>query len=364
MSISVNASRALERALHGEELSYRDGLELMEYDDIHALGIAADAVRRRLKGDTVTFTCSYYINYTNVCAASCPLCAFYRKEGDDDAYTLSVEDMVRRAGSAVMMGANELHIVGGFHPRLGLEYYEAMIRAIKSRFNGVTVKALTPAEVFFISRVTHNTVREVLSRLKDAGLDALAGGGAEIFHREVRDRIVVGKCSGEEWLHVAEEAHRLGIRGNCTMLYGHIERGEHVVDHLLRLRELQKRTRGFLTFIPLKFSPENTELYEKGLVREQCPSTYDLRIIAVSRLMLAGAIDNISVYWLALGKKLAQVGLCYGGNDLVGTAFAEEIYRATGVRNATSIEELVHMVREIGRVPALRDTFHNIVRYF
>lgn len=363
MSISIYASRALERALYGEELSFNDGLELMECEDIHTLGMIADIVRGRLKGDTVTFTCSYYINYTNVCAASCPLCAFYRKEGDDDAYTLSVEEMVKRAGEGVMMGADELHIVGGFHPRLGLEYYEQMIRAIKSRFKGVTVKALTPAEVFFIARVTRNSVKEVLSRLKDAGLDALAGGGAEIFHKEVRDRIVVGKCSGDEWLQVAEEAHRLGIRSNCTMLYGHVERSEHIIDHLIRLRDLQKRTNGFLTFIPLKFSPENTELHQKGLVREQCSSLYDLRIIAVSRLMLANAINNISVYWLALGKKLAQVGLCYGGNDLVGTAFAEEIYKATGISNATSIEELASMVREIGRVPALRDTFHNVLRY-
>ncbi|MEM4175781.1 MAG: hypothetical protein QXT56_06035, partial [Candidatus Nitrosocaldus sp.] len=171
------------------------------------------------------------------------------------------------------------------------------------------------------------------------------------------------KCSGDEWLQVAEEAHRLGIRSNCTMLYGHVEKGKHIVDHLIRLREVQKRTNGFLTFIPLKFSPENTELHEKGLVREQCSSLYDLRIIAVSRLMLANAINNISVYWLALGKKLAQVGLCYGGNDLVGTAFAEEIYKATGISNATSIEELASMVREIGRVPAIRDTFHNVLRY-
>ncbi|MFN4336640.1 MAG: radical SAM protein [Candidatus Nitrosocaldus sp.] len=364
MNINIYASKALEHALNCEELSFKDGLELMEYEDIHTLGMVADIVRGRLKGDTVTFTCSYYINYTNVCAASCPLCAFYRKEGDNDAYTLSVEDMVRRAAEGAAMGANELHIVGGFHPRLGLEYYEQMIKAIKARFNSITIKALTPAEVFFIAKVTRNSVREVLVRLRDAGLDALAGGGAEIFHKEVRDRIVVGKCSGDEWLKVAEEAHRLGIRSNCTMLYGHIERGEHVIDHLIKLREVQKRTGGFLTFIPLKFSPENTELYEKGVVREQCPSTYDLRIIAVSRLMLANAINNISVYWLALGKKLAQIGLCYGGNDLVGTAFAEEIYRATGIKNATSIEELVYMVREIGRVPALRDTFHNIVRYF
>ncbi len=357
----IDGSRALERAIHGEELSFNDGIELMSYPSIHMLGLVGDTVRSMKKGKTVTFTSSYYINYTNVCAASCPLCAFYRKESDADAYTLSVEDMVKRASIAVGMGANELHIVGGFHPRLGIEYYEDMIRAIKSRFN-VTIKALTPAEVFFIARVTRNSVREVLSRLKAAGLDALAGGGAEIFHEEVRSKIIRGKCSADEWLSTAEEAHRLGIKGNCTMLYAHIEDDKHVIDHLIRLRELQKRSRGFLTFIPLRFSKENTELLESGMLKEY-PATYDLRIIAVSRLMLANAIDNISVYWLALGKKLAQVCLCYGGNDLVGTAFAEEIYRAAGVKNVTTVEELVHMVREIGRVPALRDTFHNIVRY-
>ncbi len=358
----VEYVRALDRALHGEELSFKDGLELMAYEDIYTLGSVADDIMRRVKGSTVTFTCSYYINYTNVCAASCPLCAFYRKEGDEDAYTLSVDDMVKRVSIAVSMGANELHIVGGFHPRLRLDYYEDMIRAIKSRFN-VTVKAFTPAEVFFIAKVTHNTVREVLSRLKDVGLDALAGGGAEIFHEEVRSKIVRGKCSAEEWLSTAEEAHRLGIKSNCTMLYAHIEEDRHVIDHLIRLRELQKRSKGFLTFIPLRFSKDNTELLAKGMLKDY-PATYDLRITAVSRLMLMNAIDSISVYWLAIGKKMAQVCLCYGGNDLVGTAFAEEIYRAAGVRNTTSIDELVYMIREINRVPALRDTFHNIVRYF
>jgi len=359
----TNGSRALERALYGEELSFKDGLELMAYEDIHTLGLVADMLRRNVKGNTVTFTCSYYINYTNVCAASCPLCAFYRKETDHDAYTLSVDDMVKRACIAVSMGANELHIVGGFHPRLRLEYYEDMIRAIKSRFKDVKIKAFTPAEIFFIAKVTHNTVREVLLRLKDAGLDALAGGGAEIFHDEVRSKIVRGKCSADEWLSTAEEAHRLGIKGNCTMLYAHIEEDKHIIDHLIRLRELQKRTRGFLTFIPLRFSKDNTELLAKGMLKDY-PSTYDLRITAVSRLMLTNAIDSISVYWLALGKKMAQVCLCYGGNDLVGTAFSEEIYKAAGVKNATSIDELVHMIREVNRIPALRDTFHNIVRYF
>lgn len=364
LSNIVNGSRALERALAKEELTYNDGLELMKDDNLFMLGAVADKIRKQIKGDVVTFTASYYLNYTNICAASCPLCAFYRKGDEADAYTLSIDDILKRVDTAVSMGATELHIVGGFHPKLPLEYYEDMIRSIKARFPQVTVKALTPAEIFFIARVTRNTVKEVLLRLKEAGLDATAGGGAEIFDKDARDQIVIGKCSGDEWLNVAEQAHNLGIRGNCTMLYGHVERPEHVVDHIMKLRELQKKTHGFLTFIPLKFSPENTELQQSGRVKDQSPATYDLRVIALSRLMLADAINSISVYWIAMGKKMAQVALAYGGNDLVGTAFAEEIFRAAGLSYSTSVQELVNMIREIKRVPAQRDTFHNIIRYF
>lgn len=357
----LKVSSAIEKTLNDEELSYDDGLELFD-EDIFTLGSIADQKRKQLKGDTVTFTVSYYINYTNVCAASCPICAFYRKKNDNDAYTLRIEEIVKRASIAVELGATELHIVGGFNPDLKLEYYEDMIRAIKNKFKNVTVKALTPAEIFFISRVTKNSIKEVLLRLKEAGLDALPGGGAEIFHDEVRKHIIVGKCSGDEWLRVAEEAHRLGIKSNCTMLYAHIEEPKHIIDHIIRLRELQKKTNGFLTFIPLRFSQENTELVIKGKVKSY-PSIYDLKIISIARLLLANYINSISVYWIALGKKLAQVALTYGGNDLVGTAFAEEIFSATGLKYNISIDELAYMIRSINRVPAQRDTFHNIIRY-
>lgn len=360
----VNGSRALERVLAGEELTFNDGMELMNGDNLFMLGSIADKVRKQVKGDIVTFTASYYLNYTNVCAASCPLCAFYRKGKEPDAYTLTTEQILERVNTAVQMGATEMHIVGGFHPDLELQYYEDMMRSIKQKFPNVTIKAFTPAEIFFIARVTHNTVKEVLLRLKECGLDALAGGGAEIFHPEPRKQIVIGKCSGDEWLQVAELAHTLGIRGNCTMLYGHVEKPEHIIDHIMKLRELQKKTKGFLTFIPLKFSPENTELQQKGLVKAPSSAIYDLRIIAVSRLMLANAINSISAYYIALGKKLAQVALAYGASDLVGTAFAEEIFRATGLTYSSTVEELANMIKEIKRIPAQRDTFHNIIKRF
>jgi aminodeoxyfutalosine synthase len=359
----VKPTASLEKVLSGDELDFNDGLELMKEESLFLLGSAADKIRREVAGDNVTFVSSYYLNYTNVCAASCQLCAFYRKENDDDAYTLSPEQIVQRSGIAVNeLGATELHIVGGFHPKLGIEYYENMFKLIKERYPKVIIKALTPAEIFFISRVTKNSVKEVLQRLKEAGLDALPGGGAEIFNKATRDKIVLGKCSGEQWLETAYQAHKIGLRGNCTMLFGHIEKPEDIVDHVIRIRELYKKTNGFTTFIPLKFSLENTQLEKEHTLVSESPSTYDLRVIAVSRLLLYNTLKNVSVYWVALGKKLAQIALCYGGNDLVGTAFSEEIFKAAGKTNQTSAQELRSLVKEIKRNPVQRDTFFNYVK--
>jgi aminodeoxyfutalosine synthase len=360
----VQDSKALEKAIAGEELTYQDGIELMNYDNLHLLGAVADNSRKKLVGDQVSFTASYYMNYTNVCAASCQMCAFYRKEGDDDAYTLTPEQIEQRVGIAKQMGATEVHIVGGFHPKLPLEYYEDMMKHIKKNHPELKIKALTAAEIFFLSKLTKNSVKEILLRLKSAGLDSLPGGGAELFHPEIRPKIARGKCSGQEWLDTVEQAHNLGIKSNATMLYGHIEKPEHIVDHLIKLRELQKKTGGFITLIPLKFSLDNTELEQKHLVNNECSSVYDLRVISISRLMLANVLNNISVYWVAYGKKLAQVALSNGGSDLVGTAFSEEVYRAAGKPTASSIHELEVMVKEIGRIPVQRDTFFNVVNNF
>ena len=360
----ISESKALERAISGEELSFQDGMELMEYDNIHLLGAVADISRKKLVGDQVTFTSSSYLNYTNICAASCQICAFYRKEGDDDSYTLTPEQIEKRAAAAKSIGATELHIVGGFHPKLSLDYYESMIKIIKKNHPELKVKAFTAAEIFFFSKITKNSVKEVLSRLKKSGLDSLPGGGAELFHPQIRSKIARGKCSGQEWLDTMEQAHNLGIRSNATMLYGHIEKPEHVVDHLIKIRELQKRTGGFITLIPLKFSLENTELEQKNQLTQECSSIYDLKVLALSRLILANQLNNISVYWVADGKKLAQVALAHGGNDLVGTAFSEEVYRAAGKSTNSSLDDLVNLVKEIKRKPAQRDTFFNILKTF
>ena len=360
----IGKSKALDRAISNEELSFQDGIELMKYDNIQLLGTAADISRQKLVGDKVTFTVSSYLNYTNVCAASCQICAFYRKEGDDDSYTLTPEQIEKRASIAKNMGATEIHIVGGFHPKLTLDYYESMMTIIKKNHPGLKIKAFTAAEIFFFAKLTKNSVKEVLSRLKDVGLDSLPGGGAELFHPEIRSKIARGKCSGQDWLNTMEEAHNLGIKSNATMLYGHIEKPEHIVDHLIKIRELQKKTNGFITLIPLKFSLENTELEQKNLLAQECSAIYDLKVVALSRLMLAGALNNISVYWVADGKKLAQVALTHGGNDLVGTAFSEEVYRAAGKSTNSSLVDLVNLVKEIKRKPVQRDTFFNTLKTF
>lgn len=304
------------------------------------------------------------MNYTNVCAASCQMCAFYRKGDEDDAYTLTPKEIEQRVGIAKQMGATEVHIVGGFHPELPLEYYEDMMRTIKKSHPELNIKALTAAEIHFLSKLTKNSTKEILSRLKTAGLDSMPGGGAELFHPDVRGKIVRGKCTGQQWLDVIEEAHTMGIQSNVTMLYGHIEKPEHIIDHLIKIRQLQKKTKGFVTLIPLKFSLDNTELEQDNLVNNECSSVYDLRITALSRLMLANTLNNISVYWVAYGKKLAQVALSNGGSDLVGTAFSEEIYRAAGKPTTSSVDELATMVKEVGRIPAQRNTHFDILKHF
>ena len=360
----VGESQALDRAIAGEELSLKDGVELMNYENLHMLGAVADVTRNKLVGNTVSFAASYYMNYTNVCAASCQMCAFYRKGDEEDAYTLSPEQIEKRVSVAKEMGATEVHIVGGFHPKLQLDYYEDMMKIIKKNHPTLNIKACTAAEIFYLSKLTKNSVKEILSRLKEAGLDSMPGGGAELFHPEIRGKIVRGKCNGQEWLDTIEQAHNLGIKSNATMLYGHIEKPEHVIDHLIKLRELQKKTNGFITFIPLKFSLDNTELEQQKLVTHECSSVYDLKVIALSRLMLANALNNISVYWVAYGKKLAQVALSNGGNDLVGTAFSEEIYKAAGKPTNSSVIELANMVKEVGKKPVQRDTFFKTLKTF
>ena len=224
----LGKSKAIDNVISGKELTFDDGMELINSDNLHVLGAVADLVRKKTVGDIVTFTSSYYMNYTNLCAASCQMCAFYRKGDEDDAYTLTPEQIEKRVAAAKELGATEVHIVGGFHPDLQLDYYEQMMSTIKQHHPELTIKAFTAAEIFYLSKLTKNSVKEILTRLKKSGLDTMPGGGAELFHPDIRGKIVRGKCTGDEWLDTIEQAHNLGIKSNATMLYGHIEKPEHI----------------------------------------------------------------------------------------------------------------------------------------
>ncbi len=337
-------------------MSYSEALSLAK-GDLFELQRGAMELKRRLWGKVVTFVSNYNINYTAKCVYRCPLCAFYK----DEDRLMGLEEVLREAYRAQLLGATELHIVGGLTPELTVEYFENMFREIKRRFK-FTIKALTATEIAFLAKVERMSTREVLERLKEAGLDAMPGGGAEILNRDVLKVIAPAK-DPDEWLRVMETAHEVGIRTNATMLYGHVERIEHIVEHILKIRRLQEKTGGFLTFIPLKFKPWNTELYKKGIVKDEAPAELDARVIALARILLYPVIKNVSAYWVAYGKKYVSALLAFGASDLVGTAYNEKVFESSKPHGSATIEELAFIVRTSGSIPAQRDTFFNVIRY-
>lgn len=286
------------------------------------------------------------------------------KGKSDRGYELTMEQARKEIEKARALNVTEVHIVGGFNSDLPLEYYEELFSTVKKYMPHITLKTLTIPEIDFIARTTGNSIREVITRFKNAGMDAHTGGGAEIFDQEVRRQITTPqKISGEKWLEDARIIHSMGVPGNSTMTYGHVENMNHIVDHIVRLRDNQIEQPGFLSFIPLKFSPENTPLLKMKKVTGPGPVEKDLKVIALGRILAGEQIRNISVYWVALGKLTAQVALNGGGSDLVGTAFSEEVFGATDRTEGASIEELNNLVSQIGKIPAQRDTFYNIKSY-
>ena len=316
--------------------------------DLHELGSLIE------DNKIVTFSMNAHINYSNVCETKCRICAYHRTK----PFTLSVEEVVREAIIADRNGAKELHIVGSHNPELGIEYFEEIFSRISSQCRA-TIKALTAAEVQYYAKKEKVSVREFLSRLKDAGLKILTGGGAEILVDSVRKEICPRKCSSEEWLRTMRIAHELGIKSNATMLFGHVENLRHRAVHLYRLRKLQEKTNGFLAFIPLPFLPEGTDFSSK-------PSVIDvLKTIAVSRLALSN-FPGIKAYWVMLGLEVAEVALSYGANDLDGTVVKERIAHSAGAKTppGLSVDQLVRIIRNAGKIPAERDAFFNILRVY
>jgi aminodeoxyfutalosine synthase len=341
-----------------ERLSLEDGLTLYRTPDLLGVGYMANLVRERLHGNVTYFNVNRHINPTDVCVASCRLCAFGKKVKDEKAYTMSLEQVWETAGQGYSEAATEFHIVGGLHPELTLNWYCEMLRGLKQRFPEVHLKALTMVEIAYLAKRTRISARETLQRLKDAGLDSMPGGGAEIFSERVRRIICDHKIDGGEWLEVARTAHELGIRSNCTMLYGHIENEEDRVDHLIRLRELQDSTGGLVTFIPLAFHPDNTPL-------QHIPKTTgfdDLKSVAVARLMLDN-IPHIKAYWVMMTPRIAQIAQRFGADDIDGTVVEEKIYHDAGATTTQVLRrnDLLDLIRKAGREPVERDTLYRPV---
>ncbi|MCX6344708.1 MAG: aminofutalosine synthase MqnE [Armatimonadetes bacterium] len=350
----------LRRSLDGGRLSVEDGVRLFESNDIHAIGAAANEVRRRINGNRTYYVVNRHINYTDICKNRCAFCAYSRNEADPDAYAMSVDDILARASSYYdEIKFTELHIVGGLHPTLPLEYYTEMLSSIRDKFPGVHIQAFTAVEIAHIAEVGGLSVRNTLQILIDAGLGSMPGGGAEVFSERVRDAICPEKMSGQAWLDVMRQAHELGIKSNATMLYGHVETGLERVEHIIALRDMQDVTGGFMTFIPLKFHPENTKLSH---LAAQQSSIDDLKLYAISRLMLDN-IAHIKVFWIMLGLKIAQVALSYGADDFDGTVVEEKITHRAGATTpeGLTVADIVRLIQETGTAPIERDTLYNEV---
>jgi aminodeoxyfutalosine synthase len=345
-----------DKVLAGTRLSFEDGVALYKTPDLLAVGWLANHVREKRHGDITYYNVNRHINPTNVCVAHCKLCAFGRDPNSPGAYTFTLEEMYERAAKGVREGATEFHIVGGLHPDLPFDFFLELIGGLKARHPHVHLKAFTMVEVHYFARIAKITVDETLRQMKEAGVDSCPGGGAEIFHPRVRRLICDHKVSGQMWVNMAKKAHRIGLRSNATMLYGHVETMEERVDHLVKLREAQDDTHGFVAFIPLAFHPDNTPL-----AHIPKPTGYDdLRNIAVSRLMLDN-FDHIKAYWVMLSPSIAQIALRFGANDMDGTVVEEKIYHDAGANTAefTPRSELERLIRAAGRIPVERDTLYN-----
>jgi aminodeoxyfutalosine synthase len=348
-----------EKVAAGGRVSEEEALRLFESGDLHAVGAIADLARRRKNGNRASYIVNCFINYSNYCILSCRFCAFARKKRDADGFQLSIGEIVEKARAALKAGVTELHIVGGLHPSLPFSYYIDMLRALRAEDARLQLKCFTAIEVLHMAWLAKKTPLQTLAELREAGLDSLTGGGAEIFRGEVRSEIARGKESAEEYLDVHRAWHRLGGRSTCTMLFGHVESPADRVDHLRQLRGLQDETGGFTGFVALPHQPDNNKMPVKS-----APTGLDaLRTIAVSRIYLDN-ISHITAYWVGMGLKLAQVALSYGADDLHGTILEEHIFHMAGARSPQlqTETEMIKAIRETGRTPVRRDTFYEPIK--
>ncbi len=357
-SDSDGISEILSRALDNEPIGLQEGVSLLECNNLNLLGAVADGLRKQSTGDLVTFVVDRNINYTNICSSKCKFCAFYREPDAKDAYVLTIDEILAKINEAVGLGATQILLQGGLNPDITVDYYEEMLRKVKKRFN-VQMHAFSPPEIVHISKLYGAGIKETILRLREAGLDSIPGGGAEILDDRVRKSVSPNKIGWKQWEEVMLAAHSLGIPTTATMVFGHAETLEERVKHILRVREMQEKYNGFTAFIPWSFQSENTQLSGTSTGVDY------LRMVAVSRILLNGYVKNVQASWVTQGLSVAQVALNYGANDLGGTMIEENVVRAAGVPfHSKSIDEFLHIAKKLGRPVAKRDTLYNILEQY
>lgn len=362
MSISLleksELSSIVDKVERGERLSFEDGVALFRSKDLNAIGYLANQVREKKNGNKAYFVINLHVDYTNFCEAECLFCSFRRDLDHPDGYTLGIDQILKKINAVWDQGLTELHMVGGLNPRLSYSYYIDLLSAIKKTYPTLHIKAFTCVEIDFFARLYGKSAYEVLSDFKKVGLDSLPGGGAEIFDEKLRKKICGEKASAARWLEVAKTAHRLGLSTNATLLYGHVEKMESRVEHLLALRQAQDETGGFRCFIPLAYHPENNRMGKLGWTT----GIDDLKVLAISRLLLDN-FSHIKAYWIMLTPPLAQIALSYGADDIDGSVIEETIYHDAGAKTQHGLtrESLVQLIREAGREPIERDAAYKTV---
>ncbi len=345
-----------------DRISFTDGLNLLKNENLLELGQRAQGTRfQKNKEPIVTFVIDSNPNYTNVCITDCSFCAFYRKPGASDSYTLTVNQILEKVGNAQKMGVTTVLLQGGHNPSLPLEYYLTLVREVKKKFPQITPHFFTASEVQTMAQVSNLSIQAVLEKLKEAGQKTLPGGGAEILSERVRKRISPKKGGPEKWLEVHRTAHQIGMKSTATMMYGHFEEPEDILTHLEKMRQLQEETNGFTAFIPWSFKPNNTPMQRK-IPKRSFPNYY-LRIIALSRIYLDN-FPHIQASWFSEGKKVGQMALQFGADDFGGTLFEENVHKATDHINQTTVEEITRLIRESGFTPVQRDTLYNRIKEY
>ena len=356
----------LDAVLCGRHLGLNECIRLIKSDDAYSIGLVGSMLRQRLYGNTATFVNNIILNYTNVCITYCKFCAFYRPPGHEQSYTLSIDEIVRRvAVSRDAFGITQVLIQGGHNPNLKIEYYEEAFKAIREKCPEVGIHGLSASEIDMIARVEKSSIKEILSRLKAAGLDSLPGAGAEILDDYVKAEISPLKIKSHEWIRIMELAHEIGIKSSSTMMYGTVETEEQRARHIMKIAQLQEKTGGFMAFIPWSFEPNKTQIQSEGLIKYPTGGLQLLKMIAITRIIYYGLIDHIQSSWLTNGVGMAQLALNYGADDFGGTLVGEEVVSATGARSTElTAHKIISAIKQIGFKAAERDNLYRTIKYY